>query len=384
MAPARLTVPAVKHIRPQIVLSRNTAFPDGGYMTNETDVAPLLVGHGATKLPSVIIDSFNVEAKDEEGFLGDRANKGAFRSILHDWRERVAASGKDPLGKVDSETISRKELDEILASGDPEAAGIIHGAVEDFAKELSLIIRRFLKLKAWQDTQRLVIGGGFRESRVGELAIGRTAVLLKAAEIEIETIPIRNHPDEAGLIGAIHLAPSWIFKAHDAILAVDIGGTNIRAGVVELNLKKAKDLSKAAVWKAELWRHADEKIKREGAVERLVEMLEELIGKSEKEKLKLAPFIGIGCPGIIQPDGSIERGAQNLPGNWESSKFNLPALLREAIPKISKEETHVVMHNDAVVQGLSEVPFMQDIDHWGVFTIGTGLGNARFTNRHDD
>ena len=39
------------------------------------------------------------------------------------------------------------------------------------------------------------------------------------------------------------------------------------------------------------------------------------------------------------------------------------------------------MHNDAVVQGLSEVPFMRDVKHWGVLTIGTGLGNARFTNR---
>ena len=42
------------------------------------------------------------------------------------------------------------------------------------------------------------------------------------------------------------------------------------------------------------------------------------------------------------------------------------------------------MHNDAVVQGLSEVPFMQDVDHWGVLTIGTGLGNARFTSRRKD
>jgi hypothetical protein len=41
----------------------------------------------------------------------------------------------------------------------------------------------------------------------------------------------------------------------------------------------------------------------------------------------------------------------------------------------------VLMHNDAVVQGLSEVPFMQDVKHWGILTIGTGLGNARFTNR---
>jgi hypothetical protein len=27
------------------------------------------------------------------------------------------------------------------------------------------------------------------------------------------------------------------------------------------------------------------------------------------------------------------------------------------------------------------VPFMQDVERWGVLTIGTGLGNARFTNR---
>ena len=38
----------------------------------------------------------------------------------------------------------------------------------------------------------------------------------------------------------------------------------------------------------------------------------------------------------------------------------------------------------AVAQGLSEVPFMQDVERWGVITIGTGLGNARFTNRHPD
>jgi len=49
-------------------------------------------------------------------------------------------------------------------------------------------------------------------------------------------------------------------------------------------------------------------------------------------------------------------------------------------PKIGRHETMVLMHNDAVVQGLSEVPFMQDVKRWGILTIGTGLGNARFTN----
>jgi hypothetical protein len=73
-----------------------------------------------------------------------------------------------------------------------------------------------------------------------------------------------------------------------------------------------------------------------------------------------------------------------LPGNWESSRFNLPEKLLAAIPTIAGHDTMIVMHNDAVVQGLSEVPFMRDVAHWGVLTIGTGLGNARFTNRKTD
>jgi predicted NBD/HSP70 family sugar kinase len=194
-------------------------------------------------------------------------------------------------------------------------------------------------------------------------------------------VPIRFHPDDAGLIGCLHLAPSWIFEAHDSILAVDIGGTNLRCGVVETRSKKAPDLSKAEVWKSELWRHADDEPTREGAVKRLVKMLKGLITAAEAEGLKLAPLVGIACPGVINADGSIEKGAQNLPGNWESSKFHLPTSLVEAIPHIGDHDTAVVMHNDGVVQGLSEVPFMQDVEHWGVLTIGTGLGNARFTNR---
>ena len=119
-------------------------------------------------------------------------------------------------------------------------------------------------------------------------------------------------------------------------------------------------------------------------MKRLVKMLKELIAAADTEGFKLAPFIGIGCPGVIDEDGTIEKGAQNLPGNWESSKFNLPASLVEAIPRIGDHDAAVLMHNDAVVQGLSEVPFMQDVGHWGVLTIGTGLGNARFTNRRKD
>ena len=352
----------------------------------DTKALAAVAAHGAARLPSVEVDSYNLEIKDDEGFIGDRASKGAFSDLIDNWRKALRKSGDDPFGDVATAKLSKKQLDELLSKGDAEAAGVLQGAIEDFSQELALVIRRFMKLKAWAKTERIVVGGGFRNSRIGELVIGRTSVILKADKIKVDVVPIRNDPDEAGLLGAAHLAPAWMFKAHDAILTVDIGGSNIRAGIVDLNIKKKKDLSKAAVWKYELWRHADEDdIKREDAVESLVGMLKRLIAKAQKEKIQLAPFIGIGCPGLIEPDGSIDRGGQNLPGgNWESSRFNLPLRLHEAIPKIGDDDTTIVLHNDAVVQGLSEVPFMQDVDHWGVLTIGTGLGNARFTNRHSE
>jgi len=143
------------------------------------------------------------------------------------------------------------------------------------------------------------------------------------------------------------------------------------------------DVIQARVSVSKLWRHSDEEIDREDAVGGLIEMLGALIASSKRSKLDLAPVIAIGCPGVIHEDGSIARGAQNLPGNWESSRFNLPHAIREGIPRIGEHETMVVMHNDAVVQGLSELPHFQDRKHWGVLTIGTGLGNASFTNRRE-
>ena len=199
-----------------------------------------------TRLPSVDVDSFNIELKDDEGFLGDRASKGAFRKILDRWRKPSRKSGEDPFGDEPSDSISKRTLDAMLAGDDTEASAIVHSAIEEFALELAYVTRRFLKTKSWAKTERIVVGGGFRDSRLGELAIARTEIILKDEKFNVDMVPIRFHPDEAGLIGCLHLAPSWIFEAHDSILAVDIGGTNIRCGVVETRWKKAPDLSKAA------------------------------------------------------------------------------------------------------------------------------------------
>ncbi|MDQ0392809.1 ROK family protein [Labrys monachus] len=342
-----------------------------------------LVGHGAMSLPSVIIDSYNLEIRDRNGFIGDRASKSAFREKLEDWRKRVRKGGEDPLGDTATKELSTRQIDEYLNGEDKQAAALVMSAVDDFAGDLAHVLRRFLKEASWKNTARIVVGGGMKESEFGELAIARAMILMKAEGVSIELVPIVHHPDEAGLIGAAHLMPAWMLDGYDGIVAVDIGGTNIRAGIVETRLKDKRDLSKARVWKSELWRHSDDAPARGATVERLAGMLKKLIAHAEKEKFGLAPVIGVACPGIVEPDGSIARGGQNLPGgNWESERFNLPQELTNAIPSIGKHETFVIVHNDGVVQGLSQIPFMQDVEHWGVVTIGTGLGNARFTNRN--
>lgn len=344
---------------------------------------PPVLAHGGRVLPTVTVDTYNEELRDSEGFVGDRASGRAFRAILEDWRERLRTHGDDPFGDTPAHEISKSRLDKLLAGGDPLTAGLIHTVVEELAQELATVVRRFLRLEGWLGTERIVVGGGLSASHIGELAMGRAAVLLTGEGTAIELRPIGNHPDKAGLIGAVQLAPSWVLAGHDAILAADIGGTNLRVGVVELNMKKG-DLSKAAVWKHLHWQHRDDAPTRDEALARIVAMTEELMDEASAQKLKLAPFVGIGCPGLIDERGVIVSGGQNLPGNWEGESFNLAAELAGRLPRVLDHEPVVILHNDAVVQGLSEVLAMTDVSRWSVLTIGTGLGNARFTNRFRD
>src|SRR6218665_76499 len=76
----------------------------------------------------------------------------------------------------------------------------------------------------------------------------------------------------------------------------------------------------------------------------------------------------------------------------ESSARRIPCPYRGGLaiaatpphPSIPTPHPHKIPYatppHDAVVRGLSELPFMSEVKHWGVLTIGPGLGNASFTN----
>src|ERR1700756_5853200 len=87
-------------------------------MTDESATTTGIARHGATRLPSVEVDSFNIELKDDDGFLGDRASKGAFRKILDTLRKPLKKNGEDPLGSKSAEAIAKSTLDEALVGDD--------------------------------------------------------------------------------------------------------------------------------------------------------------------------------------------------------------------------------------------------------------------------
>ena len=115
----------------------------------ELTTLPAVAAHGSRRLPSVDVDSYNVELKDNEGFIGDRVSKGAFRNMVERIRKSLRKAGGDPLGENDSDELTKAELDNLLLRGEPEAAGVVHAAIEDFSQEFALIIQRFLKLSVF-------------------------------------------------------------------------------------------------------------------------------------------------------------------------------------------------------------------------------------------
>ena len=85
---------------------------------NATRHSASLLRHGASQLPLVDVDTYNEELRDDEGFVGDRASRRAFRAILEEWRERIRELGEDdPLGAEASQTIPKKTLDTALKEG---------------------------------------------------------------------------------------------------------------------------------------------------------------------------------------------------------------------------------------------------------------------------
>ena len=365
-------------------MTSRTSPPPSDATDTTSAPAEVELWHGRLSLPATTVTGYSLEVRDPAGggHLGDRVRRAVFQDLLEAWRDQFAAMGVDPFGRTSTTALRQGRLDTMLQHGGPPAA-ILRAAAEDYALQFADVVRRFLRQKGWRGVERIIVGGGFQDTALGRLAIGRAGELLARDKAGVYLRSLHHDPDEGGLVGWAHVIPPSLLQGRDALLAVDIGGTNVRCGIVRLHRRLAPDFSASEVVEHDKWGHADdaEVGGREDLVEGVADMLCRLIAIARRRRIALAPFVGVSCPGQVRADGSIAGGAQNLPGNWESNRFHMPSGLEARLPAWRGEPFRVLMHNDAVVQGLSEMPYMTDVDRWAVLTVGTGLGNASFCNR---
>ena len=82
--------------------------------------AAAAIQHGGLLLPAVEVVSYNVELEDDEGFIGDRASRRAFRQFIENWRNSMREMGQDPFGEELTVKIEKKRLDAILQAATPK------------------------------------------------------------------------------------------------------------------------------------------------------------------------------------------------------------------------------------------------------------------------
>ena len=139
------------------------------------------------------------------------------------------------------------------------------------------------------------------------------------------------------------------------VLGIDVGGTNIRVGLVEYG---------GLVWTESL------KIKNDSSETEIIDDLNSLIGKFGNEKID---GIGIGVPSLVDAEKGIIYEATNIP-SWK--KVHLKEILE------SKNNIPVYVNNDANCFVIGEKYFgkVKTSSNIVGLIVGTGLGAGLVLN----
>jgi glucokinase len=141
------------------------------------------------------------------------------------------------------------------------------------------------------------------------------------------------------------------------VLGIDIGGTNLRVGLVENNV---------------VVRIESLKIKKDGSETEIIDDLNLLIGQFLNEKID---GIGIGVPSLVDPEKGIVYDATNIPA-WKKVHLKEQIEAKNGIP--------VYVNNDANCFVMGEKYFGRVKAYSNIvgLIIGTGLGSGLVLNNH--
>jgi len=149
-------------------------------------------------------------------------------------------------------------------------------------------------------------------------------------------------------------------KTEKYAVGVDLGGTNIKIGIVSDKGKLVKSIS--------IKTEAD--CGPKNVIANIIKGVETILAKN---KLKIQG-IGIGCPGVVSIKRGIVENAPNLPG-WKNVK--LGPIIKE------KFGYKVHLENDANAAAIGELMFGagKKFDSFVMITLGTGVGGGIVFNK---
>ncbi|HEX7319399.1 MAG TPA: ROK family protein [bacterium] len=133
------------------------------------------------------------------------------------------------------------------------------------------------------------------------------------------------------------------------ILGLDIGGTNIKAGVVNAGKIVRR------------YRFPTRAHQRQAAVEQIKRVVDRFAGRISA--------VGIGCAGIIDSEKGIVRYSPNFAG-WENVELG-PILARDF-----NKPVRVINDVNAIMLGEWKYGAARGYDNAFLFTLGTGVGGA--------
>ncbi len=249
----------------------------------------------------------------------------------------------------------------------------IEKALVKMGQNLGRVLERLTNWSYWKNTEEVFIGGGLSEGVSGDILIREAkSYLSKNKENSIELKKIHYHPSVAGLIGTTYFLPQKV--RGDTILAVDLGGGNLRTGLIT----STPNMKETLVHYTNLlnWRTLD--LDKKSLVDLIVQEVLDCLKVGKQLDIKISEYGGIAIPALLDDEGFITGKDRNLPGDWTKTDFHMPSIIENKIKERGFKPMKFIAQNDVVCQGLSELPFMQDVKEWGILTVGTGLGNARF------
>ncbi len=151
-----------------------------------------------------------------------------------------------------------------------------------------------------------------------------------------------------------------MLKSQKYAIGVDLGGTNIKVGIVS---REGRIIKKASL--PTLAEKGQDKV-----ISQIKKGIKEILSHN---KLKIQG-IGIGSPGIVSTKKGTVENPPNLPG-WE--KVNLKKIIKKEF------NIHVILENDANAAAIGEMIFgaAKKIDSFVMVTLGTGVGGGIIINR---